>query len=29
VFSRVIDQYFNGKPDTKTLALLGNEWLIQ
>ncbi|MDP3838378.1 MAG: DUF1810 family protein [Methylococcales bacterium] len=24
VFSRVIDQYFNGKPDTKTLALLGN-----
>lgn len=24
VFSRVIDKYFNGKPDTKTLALLGN-----
>jgi len=24
VFSRVIDQYFNGKPDTKTLVLLGN-----
>lgn len=24
VFSRVIDKYFNGKPDTKTLELLGN-----
>lgn len=24
VFNRVIDQYFNGKPDTKTLALLRN-----
>jgi len=24
VFYRVIDQYFNGKPDIKTLALLGN-----
>jgi uncharacterized protein (DUF1810 family) len=25
VFSRVIDKYFNGKLDTKTLALLGND----
>ena len=25
VFTRVIDQYFDGKPDTKTLALLGND----
>lgn len=24
VFSRVIDKHFNGKPDTKTLALLDN-----
>jgi uncharacterized protein (DUF1810 family) len=24
VFSRVIDQYFNDKPDTKTLVLLDN-----
>ena len=24
VFSSVIDQYFNGKPDRKTLGLLGN-----
>jgi uncharacterized protein (DUF1810 family) len=24
VFSRVIDKYFNGKLDTKTLALPGN-----
>lgn len=25
IFSRVLDKYFNGKPDTQTLALLGND----
>ena len=25
VFNRVIEQYFHGKPDMKTLALLGND----
>jgi uncharacterized protein (DUF1810 family) len=29
VFNRVIEQYFNGKPDMKTLVLLGNDGLAQ